>query len=88
MSASIDVGTEGVLSRLTDLDFDEKIELSESNQFSHYADAAKVTESYVVGTPIEALCGKIFIPSRDPKRFPICPICQELVNALLLYTEE
>ena len=76
------------MSRITELDFDEKIDVEESKQFSHYADAAKVTESYVLGTPIEALCGKIFTPSRDPKRFPVCPICEELANALFLYTED
>lgn len=36
---------------------------------------AAVTESRVTGVPIEALCGKVFVPQRDPERFPICPDC-------------
>lgn len=75
------------MARLTDLDFEEQIEATESNQFSHYADAAKVTEAYVLGTPVEALCGKFFVPTRDPRRFPVCPICEEIAKALFLYTE-
>ena len=75
------------MGRLIDLDFKEETEATESNQFSHYADAAKVTEAYVLGFPVEALCGKFFVPTRDPKQFPICPICEEIAKALLLYTE-
>ncbi len=48
-----------------------------SNQFSHYAEKNKVTEGYVLGTPVLAICGKIFIPSRDPLKFKLCPICKK-----------
>lgn len=58
------------------------------NHFAHYAEAEKVTEAYVMGTPIEALCGKLFVPHRDPKKFPVCPICQEILNSLFLDHEE
>lgn len=44
--------------------------------------AASVTEARVLGTPLEALCGKRWIPSRDPQRFPICPTCKERAEAL------
>lgn len=61
---------------------------SGNNKVSHYADASKVTEGYVMGTPVEAVCGKIFVPSRDPKKFPVCSICKEIVEALDLEHEE
>ena len=32
----------------------------------------------MLGTPVVALCGKVWVPSRDPERFPICPECQEI----------
>lgn len=44
--------------------------------------AASVTEAQVLGTPVEALCGKRWVPSRDPKRFPMCPTCKERALAL------
>lgn len=64
----------------------EKSETSTSDipKFSHYAEAVSVTEGYVLGTPVQALCGELFVPSRDPKKFPICPICKEIVDALFL----
>lgn len=59
----------------------------DSKHFAHYAEAAEVTESYVMGTPIVALCGKIFVPHRNPERLPICPTCKSIVDSLFLNTE-
>lgn len=39
---------------------------------------AAITEAQVLGTPVTALCGKRWVPSRDPKRFPVCPECKEI----------
>lgn len=55
-----------------------------SKQFSHYAEKNEVTEGYVLGTPVLAICGKIFVPSRDPLKFPLCPICKKIADALFL----
>jgi len=35
-----------------------------------------------MGTPIMALCGKVWVPSRDPKKYPICPECKKLLESL------
>lgn len=40
--------------------------------------AAKVLEARVTGTPIEALCGHIWVPARDPKQLPLCERCKEI----------
>lgn len=37
---------------------------------------AAVTESLVKGTPLEALCGHVFVPSRDTKGRPVCDACK------------
>jgi len=42
--------------------------------------AAKVLEARVTGTPIEALCGFIWVPSRDPKQLPVCQKCREIYD--------
>jgi hypothetical protein len=57
-------------------------EEAEEEHFAHYAESASITEGYVLGTPVLAICGKIFIPSRDPEKFPLCPICKEIADAL------
>ncbi|HVM00458.1 MAG TPA: DUF3039 domain-containing protein [Egibacteraceae bacterium] len=44
--------------------------------------AAAVTEARVLGLPVEALCGKRWVPSRDPARFPLCPTCKERAEEL------
>lgn len=41
------------------------------------------TESRVYGTPLVALCGKRWVRSRDPKRYPLCPECDEIRATLL-----
>ncbi len=38
--------------------------------------AAKVLEARIYGTPLEALCGHVWIPSRDPKQLPLCEECK------------
>jgi hypothetical protein len=51
-------------------------------RFAHYVDKSKIVDSAVSGTPVVALCGKVWVPSRDPKRFPICPDCQKIYESL------
>ena len=47
-------------------------------RFAHYVDKSKIVDSMVTGTPVTALCGKVWVPSRDPKRYPVCPTCKEI----------
>jgi hypothetical protein len=42
--------------------------------------AAKVLEARIYGTPIEALCGHVWVPSRDPKQLPMCQACKEIYD--------
>jgi hypothetical protein len=47
-------------------------------KFSHYVDKHQLTEAMVMGTPVVALCGKVWVPSRAPEKFPVCPECKEI----------
>ena len=42
--------------------------------------AAKVLEARVLGTPIEALCGHVWVPARDPKQLPLCQACKDVYD--------
>lgn len=42
--------------------------------------AAKVLEARIYGTPIEALCGHVWVPSRDPKKLPMCQKCKDVYD--------
>ena len=52
-------------------------EPGDHERFSHYVEKDKLTEAMVMGTPVVALCGKVWVPSRDPERFPVCPECKD-----------
>ena len=51
-------------------------------RFAHYVIKDKIVESSVTGTPLVALCGKVWVPSRDPKRYPVCPDCKRIYESL------
>lgn len=55
-------------------------EPGDHERFAHYADKNKIMESALTGTPVVALCGKVWIPNRDPQKFPVCPTCRELLD--------
>ena len=40
--------------------------------------AAVVLEARVMGTPVAALCGFVWVPSRDPKQLPVCEECKRV----------
>lgn len=42
--------------------------------------AAKVLEARIYGTPLEALCGHVWVPSRDPKQLPMCERCKSIYD--------
>jgi hypothetical protein len=45
-------------------------------------DKDKIVDSAVTGNAVVALCGKVWVPSRDPKKFPVCPDCQRIYDSL------
>lgn len=64
-----------------------KSEETPDEPFAHYAEAASATEGYVTGTPVIALCEKVFVPSRNPERLKVCPICKEIMDLVFLSGE-
>ena len=59
----------------------ERTDDGDHDRFAHYAKKDAIARAYVTGEPIVALCGKKWVPSRDPSRYPICPTCKELKEA-------
>lgn len=51
-------------------------------RFAHVVvPASAVTEAYVTGATVTALCGKTWVPTRDPGRYQVCPTCKEILDA-------
>ncbi len=57
---------------------DYRYQEGDDERFAHYVLKVPLLQSAVEGTPVQALCGKVWVPTRDAKRFPICPECVEL----------
>jgi len=50
--------------------------------FSHYVLKEDALRAAVEGAPIVALCGKVWVPTRNPDSYPVCPTCSELAESL------
>lgn len=70
----------------TVFDVEEDIRLSNEDgnheRFAHYVPKEQVMEGLIYGRPVVALCGKVWVPSRDPEKFPVCPQCKEIYEQL------
>lgn len=53
------------------------------DKFAHYAEKDEIMKAFVYGVPIVALCGKIWVPTRDGEKFPVCPECNKIYSQLL-----
>ncbi|MHB1235545.1 MAG: DUF3039 domain-containing protein [Microbacteriaceae bacterium] len=60
----------------------EELESGDHDRFSHYVQKEKILQSALSGKPVIALCGKVWIPGRDPQKFPVCPTCKEIYEKL------
>ena len=49
--------------------------------------AAKVLEARIYGTPLEALCGHVWVPSRDPKQLPLCQKCKDVYEVYRAFND-
>ena len=59
-------------------------EMEQEDRVAHIAPADKITEAYITGAPVEAWCGAVFVPSRDPKNIPLCQACKEIFEGFIL----
>jgi hypothetical protein len=60
----------------------ETVESSEDDFVAHYAEQDEVMMGFVYGMPVVALCGKIWVPSRDGEGYPVCKTCAEIYSQL------
>ncbi len=61
---------------------EQPVEPGDHERFAHYVRKEKILESAMTGEPVIALCGKVWVPGRDPNKFPVCPICKEIYAGL------
>jgi hypothetical protein len=49
----------------------------DSDHMAHIVPKDEQMRGYVGGEPIKALCGKVWIPTRDYQGLPVCQACIE-----------
>lgn len=50
----------------------------DGDRFAHFVRRDRVSRSLITGQPVIALCGKVWVPMRDPSKYPVCPRCKAL----------
>lgn len=61
---------------------EEQVDEGDHDRFSHYVKKDKILSSALSGKPVIALCGKVWVPGRDPEKFPVCPTCKDIYETL------
>ncbi|HLT84644.1 MAG TPA: DUF3039 domain-containing protein [Phototrophicaceae bacterium] len=72
-------GSTGVLEREEQR---EQASPGDDERYAHYVRKDKITASAVSGQPVIALCGKVWTPGRDPKKYPVCPTCKAIYEEM------
>lgn len=82
MSEPLESQTSGSTSVLDHQELREEASPGDAERYAHYVKKEKITSSALEGGPVVALCGKVWTPSRDPKKYPVCPACKEIFEGL------
>lgn len=61
---------------------EEEAEAGDHDRFSHYVRKDKIMKSALGGNAVVALCGKVWVPGRDPEKYPVCPQCKEIYDQI------
>lgn len=82
MSEPLDPQSEGGTSVLEREELREEASPGDAERYAHYVNKGKIASSAIEGGAVVALCGKVWTPSRDPKKYPVCPECKEIYEGL------
>ncbi|GAB2978549.1 MAG TPA: DUF3039 domain-containing protein [Actinotalea caeni] len=72
-------GSTGVLEREESR---QEVSPGDAERYAHYVKKEKITAAAVTGGPVVALCGKVWTPTRDPSKYPVCPVCKEIYESM------
>ena len=75
-------GTDVLDQELEKLLAEDRVEEGDHDRYAHYVKKDTILKSALSGKPVIALCGKVWVPGRDPEKFPVCPTCKEIYEKL------
>ncbi len=61
---------------------EERTDDGDHDRFAHYVRKDKIAQAALSNSPVIALCGKVWVPGRDPKKYPVCPQCKEIYDGI------
>ncbi|KQO98165.1 DUF3039 domain-containing protein [Leifsonia sp. Leaf264] len=50
--------------------------------FAHYCSKTDISNSMLTGIEIKALCGKMWRPSKDFAKYPVCGTCKDIFETM------
>ncbi|WP_099331519.1 DUF3039 domain-containing protein [Actinomyces minihominis] len=50
----------------------------DADRFAHFVRKDRANQAAITGQAVVALCGKVWVPTRDAKKYPVCPRCKAL----------
>lgn len=62
---------------------DPRTSQGDSDKYAHIVMKDDQMRGYTTGEPIKALCGKVWVPSRDYTGLPVCQRCIEARDRIL-----
>jgi hypothetical protein len=68
-------------------DIREEVEFDEPT-VSHLITKEDALNGYINGVPITAVCGHVFVPTRDPDKFPLCQKCVDVAKNMFYNGED
>lgn len=74
-------GSTAVLDRETKVR-EQTSDPGDHDRFAHYVRKDRIAQATIDGTSVIALCGKVWVPGRDPSKYPVCPECKEIFEGL------
>lgn len=61
----------------------QHLEPGDFEKFAHYVKKDEIVMSAITGNRITALCGKTWVPGRDPEKFGVCPECKDILDNVI-----
>ncbi|MBD3688944.1 DUF3039 domain-containing protein [Nanchangia anserum] len=53
----------------------------DNERYSHYVSQERL-KAAGPGRPVVALCGKVWVPMRNPQGYPVCPKCRAILDEM------
>lgn len=50
----------------------------DGDRYAHFVRRDRANRSAETGQAVVALCGKVWVPTRDAKKYPVCPRCKQM----------